>query len=87
MGESVRNSAGGTLNGYLVNRSVMAAAPPLIVPDLNRPGALLPQSVRLPPALVADLDGQAARLGCSRAALSRALLTQASAQLREALAA
>jgi hypothetical protein len=59
---------------------------PLIVPDTRRPGALLPPlSLRLPPALVADLDGQAARLGCSRAALSRALLAQASAQLAEAL--
>jgi hypothetical protein len=62
-------------------------APPLIVPDTRRPGALLPPlSLRLPPALVSDLDGQAARLGCSRAALSRALLSQGVAQLREALA-
>ena len=66
----------------------MPAAPPLIVPDTRRPGALLPPlSLRLPPALVADLDGQAALLGCSRAALSRALLAKASAQLADALAA
>lgn len=84
----MRNSVGGTLNGYLVNRSVMAATPPLIVPDTRRPGALqAPWPVRLPPALVADLDGQAEALGCSRAALTRALLTQGVAQLREALTA
>ncbi|MFN7228285.1 MAG: hypothetical protein ACK5UG_04435 [Synechococcaceae cyanobacterium] len=60
---------------------------PLIVPDTRRRGALSPPlSLRLPPALASDLDGQAARLGCSRAALSRALLAQASAQLAEALA-
>lgn len=66
----------------------MPAAPPLIVADIRRPGALMPpMSLRLPPSLVADLDGQAAQLGCSRAALSRALLAQASAQLADALAA
>lgn len=66
----------------------MPAAPPLVVPDTRRPGALLPPiSLRLSPALVADLETQAAVLGCSRAALSRALLVQASAQLAEALAA
>lgn len=65
----------------------MPAAPPLVVPDTRRPGALLPPlTLRLPPALVADLNDQAARLGCSRAALSRALLAQGSAQLAEALA-
>ena len=58
----------------------------VIVPDMCRPGALSPPiGLRLPPAVVADLDGQAARLGCSRAALSRALLAQGVAQLREAL--
>lgn len=63
---------------------VMPPAPPLIVPDTRRPGALLPPlSLRLPPALVADLDGQAARLGCSRAALSRALLSRGVEQLQE----
>ena len=66
----------------------MPAAPPLIVPDTRRPGALLPPlSLRLPPALLADLERQAARLGCSRTALSRALLAPASAWLAEALAA
>jgi hypothetical protein len=60
--------------------------PPLIVPDTRRPGALTsPQTLRLEPAVMAELDGQAARLGCSRAALSRALLAQGVAQLREAL--
>ena len=60
--------------------------PPLIVPDTRRPGALMPPiSLRLPPAVVADLEGQAARLGCSRAALTRALLAQGVAQLREAM--
>ncbi len=64
----------------------MPAAPPLIVPDMNRPGALLPPlSMRLPADVVADLDGHAARLGCSRVALSRALLAQGVAQLRDAL--
>jgi hypothetical protein len=63
----------------------MYSAPPLVIPDLNRPGALLPQSLRLPPKLVADLDGQAVRLGCSRAALSRALLSRGVEQLRESM--
>jgi hypothetical protein len=60
----------------------------LMVADTRRPGALLPPlSVRLPPALVSDIDGQAARLGCSRVALIRALLARQVAQLQEALAA
>ncbi|MEY3463978.1 MAG: hypothetical protein RLZZ468_1756 [Cyanobacteriota bacterium] len=64
----------------------MSATTPLIVPDTRRPGALLPPlSLRLPAALVADLDGQAARLGCSRAALSRALLSRGVAQLQETM--
>lgn len=64
----------------------MPAAPPLIVPDTRRPGALLPpMALRLPPEVAADLDGYAARLGCSRAALSRTLLAQGVAQLREAM--
>ena len=63
----------------------MPAAPPLIVPDIRRPGALLtPMSMRLPPALVVDLDAQAIRLGCSRVALSRALLARGVEQLKEA---
>ena len=62
-----------------------APAPPLIVPDTRRPGALLPPlPLRLEPAVIVELDGQAARLGCSRVALIRALLAQGVAQLREA---
>jgi hypothetical protein len=64
--------------------AAMPAAPPLIVPDMNRPGALLPPlSMRMPPALVADLDGHAARLGCSRIALIRRLLAQQLEELRK----
>ena len=63
----------------------MPATQTFVVPDTRRPGALLPlMSLRMPPGLVADLDGHAARLGCSRAALSRALLVQGVAQLRDA---
>jgi hypothetical protein len=62
------------------------AAPPLIVPDTRRPGASMQLlTMRLPPALVADLDELAARLGCSRVALIRTLLTQGVAQLKEVL--
>ena len=64
----------------------MPAALPLIVPDTRRPGALTePHTLRLEPAVVAELEGQAARLGCSRAALHRALLARGVAELREAL--
>ena len=64
----------------------MPTAPPLIVPDTRRPGALTPPlSLRLERSVLTDLDGQAARLGCSRAALHRALVAQGVAQLREAM--
>lgn len=66
----------------------MPAAPPLIVPDTRRPGALLPpRGLRLQPDVGAALDTYAARLGCSSAALTRALVAQGVAQLAEALAA
>ena len=64
----------------------MPTALPLIVPDTRRPGALTgPHTLRLEPDVVKELEGQAARLGCSRAALHRALLAQGVAQLREAM--
>lgn len=64
----------------------MAAALPFVVPDQHRPGVLLPpRGLRLPPTVAADLDAQAARLGCSSAALTRALVAQGVAQLREGL--
>jgi hypothetical protein len=59
----------------------MPTAPLTIVPDAWRPA---PLSLRLTPELAADLDTQAARLGCSRAALSRALIARGVQQLREA---
>ena len=63
----------------------MPSPSPLIVPDLRRPGGLSqPLNFRLPPRLVADLDAQASRLGCSRVALSRALLARGVEQLKEA---
>jgi hypothetical protein len=64
----------------------MDGAIPFHVPDQNRSGALLPpRGLRLPPQVGAAIDTHAARLGCSSAALTRALVAQGVAQLREAL--
>jgi hypothetical protein len=64
----------------------MAGVHPLHVPDQNRSGALLPpRGLRLPPQVGAALDTHAARLGCSSAALTRALVAEGVKQLQEAM--
>ena len=56
------------------------------VPDQNRTGALLPpRGLRLPPHVGEAIDSHAERLGCSSAALTRALVARGVEQLQEAL--
>lgn len=62
----------------------MPTAPLTVVSDAWCPA---PLSLCLTPELAADLDTQAARLGCSRVALSSALIARGVQQLIEATAA
>ena len=58
----------------------------IFVPDQNRTGALLPpRGLRLPPHLGEAIDSHAERLGCSSAALTRALVARGVEQLQDAL--
>lgn len=64
----------------------MDGVAPFHVPDQHRPGALLPpRGLRLPPQVGAAIDTHAARLGCSSAALTRALVAQGVERLQEAM--
>lgn len=62
--------------------------PPVTVPDLREPHApMLHKGIRLPAPLVEQLAHQAALIGCSPAALTRALVARGSREVAAALAA
>jgi hypothetical protein len=65
----------------------MPAPPPLVVPDYRRPGqAMATVPIKLPRSLAEALQHRAARLGCSRGALGRALIAQGLERLESAAA-
>lgn len=50
---------------------------PFVVPDLRRPGeAMASLPLKLPAAVLRDLQAQADRLGCNRGALARTLIVR-----------
>jgi hypothetical protein len=63
----------------------LEAGAPLVVLDHRCPGqAMAPLPIKVPAAVAAQLQAQAARLGCCRTALARTLLLQGLAQLKAA---
>jgi hypothetical protein len=65
----------------------MGTDAPLVVPDYRRPGHPMANvPVKLPAPLAQALQHRAARLGCSRGALSRALIAQGLERLESAAA-
>ena len=61
---------------------------PFVVPDLRRPGeAMASLPLKLPAAVLRDLQAQADRLGCNRGALARTLIVRGLEQQQQATAA